>query len=115
MLIKTGFLVAYDYEMLKNAIPCVYNSSDVICLCIDKNRQTWSGNIFDIDPSFFQWLDSYDVKNKITIYEDEFYKDAMSAKEMETNQRQKMASYLGLDGWHIQLDVDEYLDRKSVV
>jgi hypothetical protein len=108
MLIKTSFLVAYDYEMLKNSLPCIYNSSDVICLCIDKNRQTWSGNKFDINPSFFQWLKAFDINKKIKIFEDDFYFNNMNAKEMETNQRQKLANYLGVDGWHIQLDVDEY-------
>jgi hypothetical protein len=108
MLIKTGFLVAYDYEMLRNSLPCIYNSSDIICLCIDKNRQSWSGSKFEISTSFFEWLSFFDINKKIIIYEDYFYSDKISAKEMETNQRNKMAKFLGIDGWHLQLDVDEY-------
>ena len=108
MKIKTGFLVAYDYEMLKKAIPCIYNASDIICLCIDENRITWGGNKFNIEFSFFDWLNDFDIDKKIVVYEDKFYNANLSPMQMETAQRNKMAEYLGLDGWHIQLDVDEY-------
>jgi len=106
--IKTGFLVAYDYYLLKHALPLVYKSSDIIVLAIDINRKTWAGNPFHIEPEFFEWIKAFDVDDKIKIYEDEFYVANLPLKEMETRQRNKLAQYLGLDGWHIQLDCDEY-------
>ncbi len=108
MLVKTGFLVAYDYDYLKISLPCVYDASDVIALAIDINRKTWAGNDFIIEQSFFYWLKEFDVKNKIRVYEDVFYQKNLTPMQMETAQRNKLASYLGSDGWHIQLDVDEY-------
>ena len=49
--IQVGFLVSYDYELLKNAIPPIYEDSDTIFLAIDKNRKTWKGSDIAIDES----------------------------------------------------------------
>ena len=56
--IKVGFCVAYDWELLKNSIPRVYNAADTICLSIDKNRTSWSGKKYDFDESAFQLSDA---------------------------------------------------------
>ena len=36
---QVGFLVSYDYELLKNSLPRVYEESDTIILAIDKERK----------------------------------------------------------------------------
>ncbi len=65
--IQVGFLLSYDYELLKNAIPPIYNNTDSIFLAVDKDRLTWNGNLFHIDDSFFLWLKEFDTENKIEI------------------------------------------------
>ena len=48
-MIKTGFCVSYDWELLKTSLPRVYEASDIICLAVDKNRMTWGMKPFDFD------------------------------------------------------------------
>ncbi|SMO58601.1 hypothetical protein [Solitalea koreensis] len=106
--IKVGFLASYDYKLLQTSIPIVYNAADEITLAIDKNRLTWSGNTFAVENDFFEWLKQFDTNHKIRIYEDDFYVSDLSPMENETRERSLLAKYMGLDGWHIQLDTDEY-------
>ena len=65
--IHVGFLLSYDYEKLKNSIPPVYKTADSIFIAIDKDYRTWSGQKFEVDDSFFEWLMNFDVENKITL------------------------------------------------
>jgi len=67
--IQVGFLMSYDYELLKKSIPPVYELADTIFLALDHQKRTWSGNHFEVDPSFYEWLEKFDVKKKIVIYE----------------------------------------------
>ena len=114
--IQVGFLVSYDYELLKNAIPQVYADSDTIFLAIDKKRKTWNGKIFIIDDAFFEWIDVVDVEKKIVIYEDDFYVSTLTTMECEVRERKMLAEKMGLGNWLIQIDADEYfLDFKSFV
>lgn len=106
--IKVGFLVSYDYEYLKISLPLVYESADIIAVAIDKNRETWSGEKFDIDPLFFDWLKEIDKDNKIQIYEDVFAISDLSNMECETRERNMLAQFMGDGGWHVQIDSDEY-------
>jgi len=106
--IKIGFLVSYDYRLLKYSLPPVYDEADKIVLAIDKKRLTWAGNKFSIEPSFFEWVKSIDTKKKIEIYEDVFYRKGLSAIECETQERNMLAQYMGEGGWHLQIDSDEY-------
>ncbi|MEM0541878.1 hypothetical protein WFZ85_04580 [Flavobacterium sp. j3] len=116
MKIQVGFLISYDYELLKNALPRVYNNADTIFLAIDKYRRTWSGNVFLIEESFFKWLRSFDTEEKIIIYEDEFYIESFTPMECEVRERKLLAEKMGIGNWLIQLDVDEYfLDFKKFV
>ena len=62
MKINVGFLVAYDYELLKTSIPLIYKEASSITLALDVNRQTWSGNTFKIDSSFFSWITTFDTE-----------------------------------------------------
>jgi hypothetical protein len=114
--IQVGFLVSYDYELLKNAIPPIYNDSDAIYLAIDKDRLTWNGSNFHIDDSFFSWIKEFDSQNKIEIYQDIFYVPELSTMECEVRQRKMLANKMGIGNWLIQLDADEYfLDFKNFV
>ena len=109
-------MVSYDYEFLKTSIPLVYHSADEIYLAIDINNNTWSGNKFQIHDSFFDWINKIDKNQKIKIYKDDFYDITLSSKENDTRERNMLAKRMGLDGWHIQIDADEYhFDFKSTV
>ena len=107
-IIKVGFLVSYDYKMLYDSLPLVYDFADRIVLAIDKQRLTWVGNKFEINSSFFKWVESIDIKNKISIFEDDFYIQGKTPMFCDTNERNMLAKYMGKDGWHIQIDADEY-------
>lgn len=107
--VKVGFLISYDWILLKNALPLVYQAADVIYLAIDKKRITWSGNPFEIDEADFQnFINQIDTDKKIQIYEDDFYVSSLSPMQCEVRERNLLAKAMGEGGWHIQLDVDEY-------
>lgn len=106
--IKVGFLVSYDYELLKISIPRIYKEADSITLAIDHKRRTWSGNSIEIPNTFFDWVKKIDIDNKIKIYEDDFYVPNLSTKENDTRERNMLGQRMGEGGWHIQVDSDEY-------
>ena len=56
MIIKVGFLAASDCALLEYALPPVYASADRITTCIVRDRLTWTGDQFVIEPAFFDWL-----------------------------------------------------------
>jgi hypothetical protein len=107
MNINVGFLVSYDYKYLKSSLPLIYEDSSSITLAIDINRNTWSGSTFNIDNSFFEWIKEIDLDNKISIYEDDFYKKELSSIENDTRERKLLANKMG-EGWIIQIDSDEF-------
>lgn len=107
--LKIGLCIAYDWEMLKTALPLFYNHVDKICLSLDINRRTWAGNAFHFDErDFFDYVKNIDVENKIDVYQDDFYQDKINPMNNEVYQRNQIAKRLGEGGWHIQIDVDEY-------
>lgn len=106
--IQVGYLVSYDYELLKNSLPTVYNDSDTIFLAIDKNRKTWKGDSIEIKTDFFDWIQHFDVDHKIVIYEDDFYVPSLTTMECEVRERKMLAEQMGIGNWLIQLDSDEY-------
>lgn len=116
-IIKVGFCVAYDWELLRTSIPRVYDHADVICLSIDKSRRTWRGEPYEFDEkSFRDFISSIDKDGKIDLYEDNFSMPELTAMENDTRQRQLMANRMGKGGWHIQVDSDEYfIDFKRTV
>jgi hypothetical protein len=108
-IIKVGFLISYDWGLLKNALPNIYNDADIIYLALDKKRLTWSGNLFDFDEiAFKQLIKDIDINHKIIIYEDDFYQQNRTSMQCEVRERNLLAQQMGENGWHIQLDVDEY-------
>lgn len=113
-MIKVGYLVSYDYNMLLTSIKQLYNYVDGIVIAIDKDRKTWSGNNFQLPQSFFDEIKLFDSKNKIKFYFDSFYVPELSPIECETRERNMLLKKMG-KGWLIQLDVDEYIyDFKKV-
>lgn len=114
--IQVGFLLSYDYEKLKLSIPPVYKEADNIFIAIDENLYTWSGNKFEIDPTFFDWLNDFDVDKKVKIYRDNFYIPNLSGIQMDTRERHLLSLKMGIGNWLIQVDSDEYfLDFKGFV
>ncbi|WP_300566363.1 hypothetical protein [Flavobacterium sp.] len=114
--IQVGFLLSYDYEMLKKSIPPVYKMADTIFLAVDKDKRTWSGNHFEIDASFFQWIKEIDVDNKVVIYEDDFYVPTLNAIENDTRERHMLALKMGIGNWLVQVDSDEiFIDFEKFV
>jgi hypothetical protein len=109
MIIKVGYCIAYDWDMLRYSIPQIYEHADIICLSIDKNRQSWTGEAFSWDEwGFNKMIREIDTSDKIRIYEDEFYNPDLLPMQNEVAQRNKIAKILGEGGWHVQLDADEY-------
>lgn len=106
--IQVGFLMSYDYELLKISIPLVYKEADHITIALDKNLNTWSGSKFEVKPEFFLWLKSFDKDNKISIFRDNFYNPNFNAMENEVLERKMLAAKMGIGNWLIQLDSDEY-------
>lgn len=116
-IIKTGFCVAYDWQLLKISLPIVYEASDVICLAIDKGRVAWSGEKYDFDSSaFYSFISQVDTKRKIVVYEDDFFDPNLDKRQNCNRHRTMLSQKLGKGGWHIQVDSDEYfLDFKGFV
>lgn len=106
--IHVGFLLSYDYALLKNSLPPVYQAADRIFLAKDKEMRTWKGQKFSIDPEFFEWLKAFDTEHKIEIYEDDFYLPELSTIENDTRERTMLSQRMGIGNWLIQVDSDEY-------
>lgn len=114
--IKVIFLLSYDYEFIKYSLPLVYSESTKILISIDKNRISWTGNKYTFDESIIDWIKSFDIENKVTFFQENFYVPKNTPMENETRQRQMSADFLIKGGWTIQLDVDEYfINFKSFV
>lgn len=114
--IKVIFLLSYDYEYIKNSLPCIYAEATKILISIDVNRVSWAGNKYEFDETIIEWIKEYDSESKIQFFEDNFYVPENTPMQNETRQRQLSADYLGKGGWTIQLDVDEYfIDFDSFV
>lgn len=107
-IIKVGYLLSYDYSYIFTSIKQLYDDVDSIVISYDSNNKTWAGNDVLIPESFFTDIKKIDIHNKITFYKDLFYISEMQPMELETRQRNMMAEKLGLEGWHIQIDGDEY-------
>ncbi len=116
-IIKVGFCVAYDWELLKKSVPIIYELADIIVFSIDKQRKSWAGTPYYFDETAFQsFLLDIDKDKKIQVYEDDFSMPNLSSIENDNRQRNLMAKQMGEGGWHIQIDSDEYfLDFKGFI
>ncbi len=109
-IIKVGFCVAYDWQLLKISVPLIYQHADLICFSIDSQRKTWSGIPYDFDQNDFEtWINQIDLKKKILIFEGNFSNTVLSPLQNDNLQRNEMAKIMGPGGWHIQIDADEYI------
>lgn len=107
--IKVGFCVAYDWEFLRISLLLVYSFADKICLSLDKDRTSWTIQKFDFDDAaFYAFVREIDTRSIIDIYEDDFHQTDLTPMQNEVRQRKLIASRLGVGGWHLQLDTDEY-------
>ena len=106
--IHVGLLLSYDYEKLKLSIPPLYQAADKIFIAEDKSKKTWSGNEFVVDYSFYEWVNEFDVDNKIEFYRDNFYIPELTAIENDTRERYLLSLKMGIGNWLIQIDSDEY-------
>ena len=85
--IHVGFLLSYDFDKLRLSIPPVYEHADKIFIAQDENFLTWSGNKFEVDSAFFEWLREIDTDNKIEIYKDNFYVPSLTPIQNDTRER----------------------------
>ncbi|HLU81350.1 MAG TPA: hypothetical protein VK010_04685 [Flavobacteriaceae bacterium] len=106
--IHVGFLMSYDYPKLKNSLPPVYAASDAIFIALDENLKTWTGQNFQVENEFFDWIKKFDRDHKITIYRDNFYDPKLSPIENDNRERRMLSEKMGLGNWLIQVDSDEY-------
>lgn len=106
-MIKVGYLISYDFDLIFKSLPTIYDQVDTIYFAVDKNCQTWSGNTFEIPESFFDKISAFDIDQKIVVYKDNFYIPELSPMENEVRERNLLLNKMG-KGWLIQLDVDEY-------
>ncbi|UPS90552.1 MULTISPECIES: hypothetical protein [unclassified Bizionia] len=106
--IHVGFLLSYDYDKLKKSIPPVYKEADAIFIAMDHKNRTWSGETFEVDPAFFEWLEAFDVDNKIQLYKDDFYDADLIAIENDNRERHMLSLKMGIGNWLVQIDSDEY-------
>lgn len=107
-IIKVGYLLSYDYSYIFTSIKHLYEHTDLIVISYDADGKTWAGNDINIPDSFFNDIEKIDTENKIIFYKDSFYIDGMQPMDLETRQRNLMAEKMGIGGWHIQMDGDEY-------
>jgi hypothetical protein len=107
-MIKVGYLVSYDYALLLTSLGKLYQNVDRIYIAIDKNRKTWSGNLFEIPDSFFEEIMRFDASGKIEFYFDDFYVPELTPMQNEVRERNMLLKKMG-KGWLLQLDVDEYI------
>jgi hypothetical protein len=114
--VKVGMLISYDYELVKNSLPLIYEHADKIVLAADKDGKTWAGNDLHISDEFWQWVKDFDTQQKIEIYKDSFYVEGLTTIQCDTRQRNMLGNYMGKGGWHVQIDADEYfIDFKHFV
>jgi len=107
--IKVGFCVAYDWYLLEYALPLVYDDADEICLSLDKDRISWSGNVYPFDNKGFEELvKRFDTKKKIKVLEEDYHLPDLTPMQNEVRQRNRIAQSMGPGGWFVQLDCDEY-------
>jgi len=109
MIISVGFLVAYDFELLKTSLPLIYTRANHILLVIDKDRLSLKGNHFYFDEHFFQWVKKIDVAGKIVWVEESFYSPERNPHDAELYMRNYMLQQMPVSDWYFQFDPDEYV------
>jgi hypothetical protein len=109
MKIAVGFLVAYDFELLKTSLPLIYERASHILLVIDKNRLSLKGNHFYFDEHFIDWVNIFDVNGKIEWLEESFFSPERNPHDAELFMRNFMLQQMPVSDWYFQFDPDEYV------
>jgi hypothetical protein len=109
MKISVGFLVAYDFELLKTALPLIYARANHIILVIDKDRLSLKGNLFYFNEHFIQWVKEIDEAGKIVWVEESFYSPERNPHDAELFMRNYMLQQMPVSDWYFQFDPDEYV------
>ncbi len=107
-MIAVGFLVSYDFDLLRYSLPLVYTYADKIVLAIDSRRKTFTGSSFAFDELFKTWIDAFDKEKKIQWLEEAFFKEGLTPFEVVLAKRNRMLEVMQPADWFIQLDADEY-------
>jgi hypothetical protein len=101
-------LISYDADMLPESIKTYYDYVDEIILGLDSSRITWNHNPFTFDEDkLWQDLKSIDVKNKISVIEENFHPSGL-AIENDNYERNLLKSHCTND-WIMSFDADEQL------
>jgi hypothetical protein len=101
-------LISYDAKYLAKSIEKYYNYVDEIVLGLDKDRISWSGNVFSFDEAkLWSDLSAIDGDNKITIVEENFHESSV-AIENDNYERNYLKSACTHD-CIVSVDADEYL------
>jgi hypothetical protein len=109
--IKVGFLISYDYEFVKIALPRVYAHATEIYFAVDVDGKTWSGTDYSIADDFWQWVAAFDKEEKIKIYRDHFFVDGLTPMQCDTRERNMLSKAMSPSDWYIQVDSDEYFEN----
>ena len=100
-------LVSYDYKYLASSITSYYDIADEIILAIDKNRISWSNNVFTFDDNEFNdIIKDIDTDNKIKIVEENFHK-SLNPIENHTDERNYISKLCKENNYIIAIDSDE--------
>lgn len=114
MIVKAGICVAYDWQLLRYALPALYDLADQICLSIDIDRKSWNGSRFEMDDrALYEMIKETDAEKKVIFLEESFYKPDRSPISNECYQRKRMADVLGKADWIVQIDCDEIIMDKD--
>jgi len=103
-------LVSYDYRFLLTTIPKYLPFVDELLLGVDGEGLTWSGQRFEIPPSFFEELRQLDERPaKIRVIARPFYSAARSPMENDTAERNALSLEARPGNWLVSIDADECL------
>src|SRR5689334_6236781 len=107
-MIAVGFLVSYDYGLLKISLPIVYPYVAKIVLAIDAGRKTLTGAVYGYDEGFTNWVSEFDSSGKISWLEQNFFTEGSSPAQVVIKERNDLLEAMKPANWFIQLDADEY-------
>ena len=101
-------LISYDAEYLPDSISKYYNYVDEIILGLDKDRISWSNNVFSFDENdLWKKLKLLDIKDKIEIIEENFHPSSIPI-ENDNYERNYLKDKCTHD-WVFSFDADEEL------
>lgn len=114
--LSAQFLVSHDYHMLYESLPAAYPHVDEVILAVDRQHLSWAGNPFDLPDTFFAWVQDFDERRKVRIFQEDFFQSHLTPHQCDTRERRMLAEWAGANRWHIQIDADEqFLDFPAFI